>query len=92
MQQDPQFPVVSPLVHQPVILRGLYDPETLFPAPPVGTDSATALVMKTQREAYTSVYKQLVQLAQRYNALLEATDGPIITVDIRPTSESSVSH
>lgn len=70
---------------------GLYDPEVLFPEPPDGTDSATALVIKTQREAYTALREQLFDVAARYNALLDVIGGPLITVNTtRPASERTV--
>lgn len=90
-QHSPQPQHSDPIVHQPVTPHGLYDPETLFPEPPDGTDSATALVIRTQREAYADLREQLLDVAARYNALIDATGGPIITVNtLRPTSESTV--
>lgn len=91
MQQHGTQPQASePIVHQPVTPSGLYNPDSLFPEPPYGTDSATALWMRTQREAYASAREQLLDLAKRYNALIEATGGPIITVNALPTSEPPV--
>jgi hypothetical protein len=68
----------------------LYDPDVLFPEPPEGTDSATALVIRTQREAYAALREQLLDVAARYNALLAETGTPIITGVIRPNSEPPV--
>lgn len=89
-QQDPQLQASEPIVHQPVTPRLPYDPDILFQEPPKTADPATALVIRTQREAYLDLYDQLLDVAARYNALLEATGGPIITVNALPASEPPV--
>jgi hypothetical protein len=89
-QHDPQPEAAAPIVHEPVTPVVPYEPDALFSRPPIEADSATAYVHKLQHEAYSSVCRQLVELAERYNALLEAAGGPLITVDLRPAPEPPV--
>jgi hypothetical protein len=86
-QQDSQPQASEPIVHQPVTPCFPYDPDILYPDPPKTADPATALVIRTQREAYLDLRDQLLDVAARYNALLQATGGPIITVNALPASE-----
>lgn len=89
-QHDPQSHASEPFVHQPVTPRLAYDPEILYPDPPKSADPATALVIRTQREAYLDLRDQLFDLAARYNALLQANGGSAITVPALPASEPPV--